>query len=155
VVWGDLAVLPSDLPKISIGQSVTIASESGGAASPASVLSVSPLLEKDTRAARVVVSIDNAKGHWRPGAFITAQIPFDRSAASVVIPTSAIQTLEGEASVFVRTSEGFATRVVSLGRQDGGRVEITAGLAQGEKIATANTFVLKADLGKSEVEHQH
>jgi cobalt-zinc-cadmium efflux system membrane fusion protein len=155
VVWGDLAVLPSDLSKISVGQQVTITAEAHGDSSPATVISISPLLEKDTRAARVVVSIDNPEGKRRPGGFITAQIPFEQSEAAVVIPASAIQTLEGEPSVFVRTPEGFATRSVSPGRRDGARVEITAGLTAGEHIATANTFVLKADLGKSAVEHQH
>jgi cobalt-zinc-cadmium efflux system membrane fusion protein len=155
VVWGDLAVLPSDLSKISVGQQVTITAEAHGDSSPATVISISPLLEKDTRAARVVVSIDNPEGKRRPGGFITAQIPFEQSEAAVVIPASAIQTLEGEPSVFVRTPEGFAARSVSPGRRDGARVEITAGLTAGERIATANTFVLKADLGKSAVEHQH
>ena len=32
--------------------------------------------------------------------------------------------------------------------------EVTAGLAAGERIATTNTFVLKADLGKAGVEHE-
>jgi cobalt-zinc-cadmium efflux system membrane fusion protein len=155
VVWADLTILSSDLPKVSIGQRVTIAAETGGETTAATVLSINPVLDKETRAARIVVSIDNAAGHWRPGAFVTARIPFEQSEASVVIPTSALQTLEGEPSVFVRMSEGFTGRRVTLGRQDDGRVEITAGLAAGEHIATANTFVLKADLGKSTVGHQH
>lgn len=155
VVWADLTILSSDLPKVSVGQHITIASETSSETSPATVLSISPILDKDTRAARVVVSIDNAAGHWRPGAFVTAQIPFEQSEAPIVIPASALQTLEGQSSVFVRTPEGFTARAVSLGRQDSGRVEITAGLVVGEHIATANTFVLKADLGKSAIEHQH
>ncbi|MBN8985061.1 MAG: efflux RND transporter periplasmic adaptor subunit [Rhizobiales bacterium] len=154
-VWVDLTILPSDLSKISAGQRITIAAEAGSETAPATVLSINPVLDKDTRAARVVASLDNAEGRWRPGAFITARIPFDQSEAPVVVPASALQTLEGKPSVFVRTPEGFAGRAVSLGRQGGGRVEITAGLDAGEHIATANTFVLKADLGKSAIGHQH
>jgi cobalt-zinc-cadmium efflux system membrane fusion protein len=41
---------------------------------------------------------------------------------------------------------------VTVRRQDAGVAEITAGLAAGERIATANTFVLKADLGKTEAD---
>jgi cobalt-zinc-cadmium efflux system membrane fusion protein len=33
--------------------------------------------------------------------------------------------------------------------------EVTSGLSAGERIATANTFILKADLGKAENEHEH
>ncbi len=154
-MWGDLAILPTDLPKVRVGQQITIVAEKSGETSPATVLSISPLLEKETRAARAVVSINNSTGHWRPGAFMTAQIPFDLTEAAVVIPASALQTLEGQPSVFVRIPEGFSARTVSIGRQDDGRVEITSGLAAGDRIATKNTFVLKADLGKSAVEHQH
>jgi cobalt-zinc-cadmium efflux system membrane fusion protein len=44
---------------------------------------------------------------------------------------------------------------VTLGRQDERVAEIKAGLKPGERIATANSFVLKADLGKAGVEHEH
>ncbi len=43
---------------------------------------------------------------------------------------------------------------VSIGGQDARLVEVTAGLAAGERIATTNTFTLKADLGKAEAEHE-
>lgn len=154
-VWGDLAVPLPDLPKVTIGQRITVAAEDGGEPSPATVIAVNPLLDKETRAARVVVTIDNAGGRWRPGAFVGARIPFDQAEAAVIVPASALQTLDGAPSVFVRTAGGFAARRVELGRQDDGRVEITTGLAAGERIATANTFVLKADLGKAGVAHQH
>ena len=39
------------------------------------------------------------------------------------------------------------------GRQDARLVEVTDGLAAGERVATANTFVLKAELGKAEAGH--
>jgi cobalt-zinc-cadmium efflux system membrane fusion protein len=55
--------------------------------------------------------------------------------------------------VFVRNAEGFDARKVTVGRRDGRVAEITAGLAAGEKVATLNTFVLKADLGKSGIAH--
>ena len=48
-----------------------------------------------------------------------------------------------------------SARKVTISRQDGQTAEITSGLRAGERIATANTFVLKADLGKAAVEHSH
>jgi membrane fusion protein, heavy metal efflux system len=150
VVWADLAVSPSDLPAIREGQPITIAAGTGREPSPATIMFVSPLLDKDTRAARVVASVDNAARTWRPGAFITAEIPTTEVAAEVVVPKAALQTIKGETHVFVRTAEGFEARRVTLGRQDDRAVEITRGISAGERIATSNTFVLKADLGKSE-----
>jgi cobalt-zinc-cadmium efflux system membrane fusion protein len=150
VVWADLAVSPSDLPAVREGQPITIAAGTGREPSPATIMFVSPLLDKDTRAARVVASVDNAGRIWRPGAFITAEIPTAEVAADVVVPKAALQSIKGETHVFVRTTEGFEARRVTLGRQDDRAVEIATGLNAGERIATSNTFVLKADLGKSE-----
>jgi cobalt-zinc-cadmium efflux system membrane fusion protein len=153
VVWADLAVSPSDLPAIREGQPITIAAGTGREASPATIMFVSPLLDKDTRAARVVASVDNAQRLWRPGAFITAEIPTAKVTAEIVVPKTALQSIKGDHHVFVRTSDGFEARKVTLGREDDRNAEIAAGLRAGERIAASNTFVLKADLGKSEAAH--
>ena len=92
---------------------------------------------------------------WRPGTFITAEIPLGGEPAKVLIPKNAVQTLKGEPVVFVRQGEVFEARKVKLGREDDDQVEILSGLDAGETIAVANTFTLKAELGKSEAEHEH
>ena len=42
-----------------------------------------------------------------------------------------------------------------LGRSDERGIEVLSGLKSGEIYATGNTFLLKADLGKSKAEHEH
>ena len=153
VVWADLAVSPSDLSTIREGQKIMLSG--AGESSPATIMFISPLLDKETRAARVVASVDNAGRKWRPGSFVTAEIPIDETAAAVAIPKTALQSIKGESVVFVRTENGFEARKIAIGRQDTRLVEVTEGLSAGERIATTNTFVLKADLGKAEAEHEH
>ena len=51
--------------------------------------------------------------------------------------------------------KGFKMRPVTTGREDSTSIEILSGLEFGETIATKNTFILKAELGKAEAEHQH
>ncbi len=152
-VWADLAVSPTDLAAIREGQQISVSAGTDGP-SPATVMFISPLLDKDTRAARVVAVVDNAAGKWRPGLFVTAEIPADESAAAIVVPKSALQSLMGASVVFVRTADGFEARRVEVGRHDARQAEVTAGLAAGERIATTNTFVLKAELGKAEMNHE-
>ena len=151
VVWADLAIPSTELDHIHEGQDITVTA--GGDPSPATIMFVSPLLDKDTRAARVVASVDNATGKWRPGAFVTADIAADKEAVAQVVPISALQTLKGEQVVFVRNAEGFEARKVTVGRRDARIAEITTGLTVGEQVATQNTFTLRADLGKSEMDH--
>jgi cobalt-zinc-cadmium efflux system membrane fusion protein len=151
-VWVEMAVSPSDLATVHEGQQITVTG--GGESLPATIMFISPLLDKDTRAARVVASVDNASRKWRPGSFVTAEISTDEAPAAIAVPKTALQSIKGESTVFVRTVDGFESRKVSVGRQDARLVEVTAGLAAGERVATANTFVLKAELGKAETEHE-
>lgn len=152
VVWADLSVSPSDLSTIQEGQKIMLTG--GGESSPATVMFVSPLLDKETRAARVVASVDNAARKWRPGLFVTAEIPTDEMPAAIVVAKTALQTVKGDTVVFVRRENGFVVRKIGVGRQDARLVEVTDGLTAGERVATSNSFVLKAELGKAEAGHE-
>jgi cobalt-zinc-cadmium efflux system membrane fusion protein len=154
-LWVDLAVPPADLPVIREGQDIAVAVGTGGERAPARIIFVSPLLDRDTRAARVVASLANPDHLFRPGSFVTAEIPLSQDHAEVLVPKAALQTIDGERVVFVRNERGFEARQVATGREDDRSVEIVSGLFAGEAIAVSNTFVLKAELGKAKAEHQH
>jgi cobalt-zinc-cadmium efflux system membrane fusion protein len=116
---------------------------------------IGAVVVEDTRTVPVRAELSNADGRWRPGLFVTARLTTKETTASVLIPQGALQTIAGKPSVFVQTPEGFEARPVTLGQANETHVEITAGLAAGERYAATETFVLKADLAKSEAEHQH
>lgn len=151
-VWVELTVSPQDLPLIKEGQQLSI---EGAARSYGSIIFTSPILNHDTRSARVIATIDNGDGTWRPGSFVTADIAVSEMKADIVIPKAALQSIEGKSRVFVRTPEGFEARQVTIGKDDGTAVEVLSGLKAGEPVAVANAFLLKAELGKSEAEHDH
>ncbi|WP_024577857.1 MULTISPECIES: efflux RND transporter periplasmic adaptor subunit [unclassified Afipia] len=155
VVWADLALASADLAAVSEGQKITIGIGPETDPLPATIMFVSPLLDKDTRLARVVASVDNPAHVLRPGMFVTAEIPFQQVKADVVVPKTAVQSVDGQSAVFVRTSTGFEPRKIVTGREDSRSFEVTSGLAAGDPIATSNTFVLKADLGRGEASHAH
>ncbi|MEO6380872.1 MAG: efflux RND transporter periplasmic adaptor subunit [Nitrobacter sp.] len=151
VVWADLSVSPTLLSAIHEGRKITLTG--GGESSSATIMFVSPLLDKETRAARVVASIDNASHRWRPGLFVTAEIPTGEAPAAIVVAKTALQTVKGDTVVFVRADSGFEVRKIDVGQQDANLIEVTRGLVAGERVATANTFVLKAELGKADAGH--
>ena len=147
-VWVELAVSSNDLPLIREGQDVTVAVRGVAETGSGKVTFVSPLLDKETRTARVVVSLDNAGGRWRPGSFVTASVAVEKRDVAVTVPFTAIQTVDGRKAVFLRTKDGFEARNVVLGGRDGPIVEIVSGLADGDTVATTNTFSLKAEVSK-------
>lgn len=154
VVWAELALPVNDLAVVREGLRISIESANAEPL-PATIMFVSPLLDRETRLARVVASVDNPSLSLRPGMFITAQIPSQQAQADIVVPKSAVQTVDGQSTVFVRTSDGFMPHRIVTGREDSKSVEVTSGLSPGDRIATANTFVLKADLGRGEAGHAH
>ena len=147
-VWVELLVSSTDLPLVREGQSVRVAARGLSETATGKIVFVSPLLDKETRTARVVAALDNAGGHWRPGSFVTAAIALSERPVDAVVPSSAIQNVDGGKAVFVRNKEGFEKRNVVPGDQDGQAVEIVSGVAPGETIAVSNTFSLKAELAK-------
>ncbi|GJD63419.1 MULTISPECIES: efflux RND transporter periplasmic adaptor subunit [Methylobacterium] len=156
-VWIELSVPTVELGQVKEGARVVVtpSREGGGRNEEGKVIFVSPFLNQETRSARVIVALPNKDMAWRPGTFVTAEVEIARDEVPVRIPKSALQTVEGKRVVFVRTEEGFEKREVELGRSDDDSHEVTAGLRAGEEIAVANSFLLKAELGKSEADHDH
>jgi cobalt-zinc-cadmium efflux system membrane fusion protein len=103
----------------------------------------------------VVVALPNPDFAWRPGTFVTAEVDIAQDAVPVRIPKAAVQTIAGRSVVFVRTADSFEKRAVDLGRSDDEAYEVTAGLEPGAEIATGNSFLLKAELGKADADHDH
>ena len=153
-VWIELAMPTGDLKSIRQGQSVTISS-GDGPASHGRIVFVSPILNPETRSARVIASVDNDGMVWRPGSYVTAKVTTAEEKVDLRLPKAALQTVGGEQVVFVRTADGFEKREVATGKSDDAFVEIVFGLDPGEEVAVANSFVLKAELGKAEAEHAH
>lgn len=147
-VWVELSVASSDLPLIKEGQSVKFSARGLAETTIGKIIFVSPLVDKDTRTARVVAEIPNPDQTWRPGSFVTAGIVLNERTVPVTVPETAIQKLDGQSIVFVRTKDGFEKRDVVVGEREDHTLEIVSGLTPGETIATTNTFSLKAELSK-------
>lgn len=153
VLWVETAITPNDLSSVKEGQSAVV--ESGGRQGQGKIIFISPVINADTRSAKAIIELPNPEGLWRSGDYSNVSILTSSQQTGAIIPMEAIQTIEGQTVVFVKTSEGFEKRNVLTGKRGGNSVEITSGLTANEEIAIGNTFVLKAEVGKSEAEHAH
>jgi membrane fusion protein, heavy metal efflux system len=148
-VWVELAVGPSNLPAVAEGQTVSMAGHGLSKRAIGKIVFISPIVERETHAARVVAEIANPDGNWRPGSLVQASVAIEERSAALAVPASAVQTIGKARVVFVRTPEGFEKRPVALGDGDDRLFEALSGVREGETIAVSNTFVLKAELLKS------
>ncbi|SDW89961.1 membrane fusion protein, cobalt-zinc-cadmium efflux system [Pseudomonas syringae] len=154
-VWATFGVAPKDLDKIVVGRPVIVSAPDLNAKVEGKIGYVGSLLGEQTRAAAVRVTLANPQGAWRPGLFVSVEVAAEQSSVAVSLPESAVQSVEDKPSVFVRNEEGFQLTPVTLGRRDGGHVEIVKGLAVGTQVAAAGSFILKSELGKGSAEHAH
>lgn len=151
-VWVNLTVYQKDLLFVHEGQTARIAEHGDTPEVSATIDYISPLVEENTRTATARVVLPNADRRWRPGAFVTARLETAAAVVDVRVPRGAIQTLDEESVVFVPTNDGFRPQPVTISRTDDQGVEITAGLAQGQRYVAAGAFTLKSELEKAAFE---
>jgi membrane fusion protein, heavy metal efflux system len=147
------SLVPADAARVRPGMRVEVTAP--GRRQEARVTFVSPILDEKTRLVPIIAAIDNGSGQWRIGETVNASILVPSAGdRTVAVPSTAVQMIEDKPYVFVRTSTGFRATPVTLGRTNGGQVTVTSGLTGDERIATTNSFTLKAELGKGEAGHE-
>ncbi|VCU69113.1 Cobalt-zinc-cadmium resistance protein CzcB [Pigmentiphaga humi] len=154
-VWAEFIVAPQDLAAVRVGERVTISSSALNETAQGEVSYVGPLLGAQTRTATARVILRNPRMAWRPGLFITVRVLRPEEAVAVAVPASALQAMGEHRVVFAAVPGGFEAREVRTGRRDAEYVEVLEGLEPGTGYAQTNTFLLKAELGKAAVEHNH
>jgi multidrug efflux pump subunit AcrA (membrane-fusion protein) len=71
---------------------------------------------------------------------------------ALVVPDNAIQSDGEDQIIFVALDANhFEKRVVTLGRNEGGTVQVLEGVKAGEKIVTEGSFILKSEMLKGEL----
>jgi cobalt-zinc-cadmium efflux system membrane fusion protein len=133
---------------------VLIDPDDGGADIKGRISYVAPVGSSDTQTAIARIVLANADGRLRPGLFVTARLVLAKRNVPVAVRVGAIQTLDNKTVVFVREDgDKIEARPVALGESDARFVEIRAGLSAGEPYVAENSFVVKAEMGKGEAEH--
>ncbi|MCF6155082.1 MAG: efflux RND transporter periplasmic adaptor subunit [Candidatus Brocadia sp.] len=154
-VWVGVTVYAKDLNVVKVGQNVTVRSKILGLEANGTLTYLGPLVGEQTRTARGRVVVQNPEGQWRPGLFVTVEVVQEEISVPVAVSVNAIQTFRDWSVVFVQYGDLFEVRLLELGRNDGRWVEVLHGLSPGEKYASRNSFILKAELGKSGATHEH
>ncbi|MEZ4366311.1 MAG: efflux RND transporter periplasmic adaptor subunit [Kofleriaceae bacterium] len=115
------------------------------------------VVDERTRTVPMIFEFDNPGGRLRLGSRATVFIETGPPREVTAIPTTAIVRDAGRAIVFVQvTGEQFARRPIELGQRDGAWVEVTAGLALGERVVTTGAYDVKlASAGAAVPEHGH
>ena len=154
-VWINLTLYQKHLGAVKPGQPATIYADKIDAKATGTIAYVSPIVNESTRTATARVVLENTAGRWRPGLFVSGRVKASSTAVDIVVPKSAIQKIDGETVVFVKTDHGFYPAAVKTGRQNLSAVEIVSGIEPHTRIAVTQTFMLKAELNKDAIGGHH
>ncbi len=113
----------------------------------AQVTFVGDAVNPKTRRVTVRCQVPNPGGLLKPEMYARVALGESAPRPMVVVPEAAIQEMDGKPYLFVAGEKGrFEKREVALGASSEGLVEVRSGVAAGEKVATAGSFLLKSQL---------
>ena len=148
-LWVRLSVFEGEVGNVRVGDTVELSAQvSADEVLTGKVTFISTVLDPVTRSAEVHVIVPNETGRLRVGQAVNARIrPSAASKRALAVPRNTIVQVDGKPTVFVAIdATGVVPRPVELGVQGADLVEITSGIAEGDKIVTDGVFALKSEL---------
>ena len=97
---------------------------------------------------RVISSVSNPTGLFVPGMVLDATLAQRDSVAGPVVPSEAIQRIDGRSVVFVQMNRtDYRPVVVDVALDDGTRAVLRSGLKGGEGVVGHGSFALRSVIG--------
>jgi RND family efflux transporter MFP subunit len=157
VLWADVHVQEKDLAAVQAGAAVELRVQAyPGEVFSGRLLLVGDMLDEGTRALPARVEVANPGGRLKAGMYVDALIAAGGLRTALAVPESAVQDDHGRPVVFVETGRGeYRRREVATGERSAGWLEILRGLAAGETVVAAGSFLLESEMHKDSLEDEH
>ncbi len=145
-VWVMLDAYEPDLPMIKIGDKVNFSVKAiPGKMFKGKITYIDPFVNKQTRVAKVRVSIKNKDLLLKPGMFVSAGIQDEISKnPQLIIPKTAVLWTGKRSVVYVKKANMFKYREIILGPEAGDFYVVLKGLEPGEEIVSHAVFKVDA-----------
>ncbi|MCC6127236.1 MAG: efflux RND transporter periplasmic adaptor subunit [Pirellulales bacterium] len=157
-VWIEADVFEKDIGNLHLGQAIEATVEAApGKTFAGKIAAIYSRLNTDTRTNRVRFEVQNDSGELRPGMFATVRIDAPITALKAfekiakdgrvpAVPETAVIDTGAEKIVYIERKPGVFEGVqVELGPQIDGYYPVLKGLAAGEKIVAAGSFLIDAE----------
>ena len=103
-----------------------------------------------TRRVTVRCALPNADRRLKPEMFATVVLGQNDLRRAVVVPSEAVQSIDGNPTVFVsEPGNEFRAQQIQRGTEADGQIEVVSGLQAGNRVVVNGSFVLKSELLRS------
>ncbi len=147
-LWVDFQVYPTQQSKVKAGQTVQIIV--GENLVSAKIDQVLPASNKPFLIARA--NLNNKDNALSPGMLAKGKISTRILNIDLAVKKDAVQELGGRVGVFVKEGEVYEFNRLILGQSDDLYYEVIDGLEKGAEYVVKNSYLIKADILKSEAE---
>lgn len=174
-LWAIFDAYESDLPFLKLGDQLEYTLQSlPGKVYKGRIAFINPIMDANSRTAKVRVEADNRDRNLKPEMFATARIttPLKGYKKEMVIPKSAVLWTGKRSIVYIKqpntSTPAFKLREIVLGPSLGNTYVVMSGLQNGEEIVTNGAFTVDAsaqlegkismmnnDDASSSIGHQH
>lgn len=145
-VWLNAAVpeVQAGMVRVGQGASATLAAFPGESFA-GRVSAILPAAQADSRTLTVRIELANRGGRLRPGMFAAVALGGEGGQA-LLVPSEAVIRTGTRTLVMLALADGrYRPAEVRTGREGGGKTEVLAGLAAGEKLVASGQFLLDSE----------
>lgn len=128
---------------VRVGQQVTFRLKGDETPRVARIFAIEPAVDLETRSLQLRAESANPDGSLLPGAFADVEVAVRSKADALAVPAIAIVPELGGKKVFVVENGVAQPKAVETGIRTNELVEITSGLAAGEKVITSGLLQVK------------
>jgi membrane fusion protein (multidrug efflux system) len=107
-----------------------------------SVFLISPSVVTATRSFNVAARVLNPEGKLKANSFARGELLLEKDVPTAVVPVDAVVNFAGISKVYVISNNVALGREIKAGRVNADRLEVLAGLKQGEPVAASGTAKL-------------
>ena len=145
-VWVLADLYEMDFGRVKAGDRATFTSEAlPGRPLTGRIEFVYPTVSSETRTAKVRLALDNHDGALRPGMYGRVRVA-GRGGSSLTVPGEAVINTGEHKYVFIAHADGhFEPRMVWTGAQDGERVQILKGVAEGDTVVASASVLIDSE----------
>jgi Cu(I)/Ag(I) efflux system membrane fusion protein len=147
VVWALADVPEVASGAVKIGQPVTVRVRSlPDRTFTGRIALIYPQINKETRTTRIRVELPNPDAVLLPEMYAETEIATGNPGAVLAVPDDAVIDNGTRKILLAEKGEGrFEPRVIETGARGGGYVEVTKGVAEGDRIVTSANFLIDAE----------
>jgi HlyD family secretion protein len=149
-------IAQAQAPIVKVGDKAAVAIDGAPDPVEGKVVLASPALDPGSTTVEIWVRVENLHGRLRPGTTVHVSLEAETVRNALAVPKEAIvSTKGGSDAVMVIGADGIVhQKVVQTGIEDGGKVQITQGVSEGQRVVTQGAYALddgtKVKIGKRE-----